>query len=56
MDTFHAFLEAMIEDGVLERLSDAGAIRLAHLYQTHQIPLPADLLGSLEARGIIIQN
>ena len=53
MDTFKDFLEAMIRDGVLTRITDSGVLRIIDIYTKHDLQPPADLMVEARARGLI---
>lgn len=56
MTCFKDFVEAMINDGVLERITDAGIERLFKLYSKNDLTPPTDLIASMEARGLITKE
>ena len=53
---FQQFLEHMITDGVLEKITDSGLSLLLNIYQSNDQQPPADVLASAVARGLIPQG
>ena len=53
METFQDFLETMIANGVMERLTDNGLLRLLRIYTKNDLQPPADLVAAAEGRGLI---
>jgi len=56
MTTFQAFIEALLRDGILERITDTGVSRLLAIYEKHDLQPPTVLLASAVARGLITKH